>query len=116
VVRGGFGVFYDRVNENLTMTAERLNGINQQQYLVTGLIGLDTFSVPPYTDPAQIVALCSFDCGARGFLHPPSRSINWPTICARPYTMQSVVSVEPPIAAQFGRSRSATSMPGRSMC
>jgi len=34
VLRGGFGIFYDRVDESLTLEALRLNGINQQQFLV----------------------------------------------------------------------------------
>lgn len=34
VIRGGFGVFYDRVDESLTLQAIRLNGLNQQQYVV----------------------------------------------------------------------------------
>lgn len=34
VIRGGFGLFYDRVGENLVLQALRLNGLNQQQYLV----------------------------------------------------------------------------------
>jgi hypothetical protein len=34
VVRGGFGMFYDRINESLTMQAWRLNGVNQLSYLV----------------------------------------------------------------------------------
>jgi hypothetical protein len=34
VVRGGFGIFYERVNESLTLQANRLDGIQQQQYLV----------------------------------------------------------------------------------
>ncbi len=34
VIRGGFGLFYDRVAESLVLDALRLNGINQQQYLV----------------------------------------------------------------------------------
>lgn len=34
VIRGGFGVFYDRVGENLTMRTFQLNGINQLQYVV----------------------------------------------------------------------------------
>jgi hypothetical protein len=35
VVRGGFGVFYNRVGEGLTLDAERFNGINQKQFVVT---------------------------------------------------------------------------------
>lgn len=35
VIRGGFGLFYDRVTENLVVQTLRLNGLNQQQYLVS---------------------------------------------------------------------------------
>ena len=35
VFRGGLGIFYDRFDENLTLQAERLNGISQQQYIIT---------------------------------------------------------------------------------
>ncbi|MCP9495255.1 MAG: carboxypeptidase regulatory-like domain-containing protein [Pyrinomonadaceae bacterium MAG19_C2-C3] len=35
VIRGGFGVFYDRFGENLTLQANRFNGTNQQQFIVT---------------------------------------------------------------------------------
>jgi hypothetical protein len=34
VLRAGFGVFYDRFGENYILNADRLNGINQQQYIV----------------------------------------------------------------------------------
>ena len=34
VVRGGFGMFYDRFSEGLVLQAERFNGITQQQYVV----------------------------------------------------------------------------------
>jgi hypothetical protein len=32
VIRTGFGIFYDRFSQNLIMQAERLNGVNQQQF------------------------------------------------------------------------------------
>jgi hypothetical protein len=35
VIRGGFGMFYDRVNESLIKQAYLLNGINQLSYTVT---------------------------------------------------------------------------------
>ncbi len=35
VVRGGYGIFYDRFSYNYLLQAERLNGITQQQYTVT---------------------------------------------------------------------------------
>lgn len=34
VFRGGFGIFYDRFDENLTLQAERLDGVSQQQFIV----------------------------------------------------------------------------------
>ena len=34
VIRGGFGIFFERVNENLTLEAKRLDGIHQRQYLI----------------------------------------------------------------------------------
>ena len=53
VIRGGFGFFYDRVNENLIRQAELLNGIHQVSYTVTNP---DTFPIaPPLTNlsPSQ---------------------------------------------------------------
>lgn len=35
VLRAGFGAFYDRVSENLTLQALRFNGVNQRQYIVS---------------------------------------------------------------------------------
>lgn len=35
VLRGGFGLFYDRFTQNLVLNADRLNGITQQQYAVS---------------------------------------------------------------------------------
>jgi hypothetical protein len=35
VIRGGFGMFYDRVSESLTLSTIRNNGILQQQYTIT---------------------------------------------------------------------------------
>jgi hypothetical protein len=35
VLRGGFGLFYDRFSEGLLLNADRQNGVTQQQYLVS---------------------------------------------------------------------------------
>ena len=35
VLRGGFGLFYDRFDEGLVLNANRMNGIIQQQYVVS---------------------------------------------------------------------------------
>jgi len=42
VVRGGFGIFYERVGEDLTLQADRFDGQSQLQYLVTSPEVLDT--------------------------------------------------------------------------
>lgn len=34
VIRGGFGYFYSRFSEDLTLEANRYNGVNQQQFLI----------------------------------------------------------------------------------
>jgi hypothetical protein len=34
VIRGGFGIFYERINESLTLSALRQDGVRQQQFLV----------------------------------------------------------------------------------
>ena len=48
VLRAGFGVFYDRFGESYILNAERLNGINQQQYIVPSP---DFFpNIPPVSD------------------------------------------------------------------
>jgi hypothetical protein len=36
VIRGGGGIFYTRVDEELTLQADRFNGINQQRFIVSG--------------------------------------------------------------------------------
>jgi hypothetical protein len=46
VIRGGFGMFYDRFNETNTLAATRFNGINQQRFNVTDstILGTAIFS------------------------------------------------------------------------
>ena len=78
VVRGGYGVFYDRVSENLTMTAERLNGVNQQQFTV---LNPDFFPIIPTVDQ-----LLQFSV--------PGTVYKLEDGLQAPYTLQSVFSVE----------------------
>lgn len=46
VVRGGLGVFYDRVSEDLTLGVRRSGGTVRQDFLVTDPEALDTLSFP----------------------------------------------------------------------
>jgi hypothetical protein len=47
VMRGGFGVFYNRVSEDLILQSRRFNGLNQQQFVVTDPAVLDLFPAVP---------------------------------------------------------------------
>ncbi len=98
VIRGGFGVFYDRVGENLTLNASRFNGTNQQQFIVTDPAVLNLFPTIP-----SIAMLNAFATPVTiDQLAPNLRT---------PYTIQSVVSVEHQLAknlrvsATFSNSR-----------
>lgn len=44
VLRAGFGIFYDRFDQNLALQAEEFNGVNQQQYVVSSPA---TYPIPP---------------------------------------------------------------------
>ena len=47
VFRGGVGVFYNRIGEDVTLNSIRFNGANQQQFLVTSPLVLDLFPLVP---------------------------------------------------------------------
>ena len=47
VFRGGVGLFYSRISEDVTLQATRFDGTNQQQFLVTNPVVLDLFPVVP---------------------------------------------------------------------
>ncbi len=55
VVRGGVGIFYNRISEDLILQARRFNGLNQQQFVVTDPAVLDLFPNIP-----QIAQLNAF--------------------------------------------------------
>ena len=76
VVRGGFGMFYDRINESLTMQAWRLNGINQLSYLVQN---------PDFFPNVPSLSTLSPQQNSIYFLDPKLRA---------DYSMQSAVGVE----------------------
>jgi hypothetical protein len=78
VIRGGFGMFYDRFSEDLTLQAIRLDGVRQQQYVVP----FPNF-YPVFPDPAELQA-------AR--LPQAVRRID--SSLRAPYVIQSAISVE----------------------
>ena len=78
VIRGGYGVFYERVSESLTMNATRLNGVNQQQFTVQNP---DFFPLIPTTE--QLLAF-----SVPGTVYRLADNLQ------APYTLQSVISVE----------------------
>ena len=80
VLRGGFGLFYNRVTQDLVLNAERLNGITQQQYI------LESNSTTPISYPTQ-PPLSSLPATTQTIYQ-----IN-PTLHA-PYIIQSAVSLE----------------------
>ncbi|MDX6528418.1 MAG: hypothetical protein QOH41_708 [Blastocatellia bacterium] len=55
VIRGGVGIFYDRVGENLTLQAERFNGDTQQQFVINDPAVLDRY--PAVTSIANLKAV-----------------------------------------------------------
>ncbi|HEU4795430.1 MAG TPA: carboxypeptidase regulatory-like domain-containing protein, partial [Pyrinomonadaceae bacterium] len=78
VIRGGYGVFYERVGESLTMQALRLNGVSQQEFTVQNP---DFFPNIPTVE--QLLAF-----SVPGTVYRLAEGLQ------APYTLQSVFSVE----------------------
>ncbi len=89
VLRAGFGIFYDRFQEQQILTAEHLNGINQQQYLVTSP---DFF---PNIPPPSTLATYSSSLPTTYRIDPHLHA---------PYTIQSAIGLE----RQFNKSLTAS--------
>jgi hypothetical protein len=87
-IRAGFGIFYDRVSEGLTLNAIRNDGTNFQGYTVTNLAFLNTYPVIPSIDALQ---------KSKTPINIYSLS---PDIRA-PYSMQGIVSVEHALPHNF---------------
>jgi Carboxypeptidase regulatory-like domain len=81
VVRGGFGIFYDRFTEDLILTQQLNNGFEQQTYLVQN---------PGFFNPNAVVPPSQFGSST---LSP--QTIYQPNSNLRtPYTMQTGISLE----------------------
>jgi Carboxypeptidase regulatory-like domain/TonB dependent receptor len=77
VIRGGFGMFYDRFQAEQILQVERVNGVVQQQYVINN----------PTCYPVAT------DCSLSGAVSTPTVYEVSPRLHA-PYTLQSAVSVE----------------------
>jgi len=84
VIRGGFGIFYTRFGENLTLQSNRFNGQNQEQYVITssGLAGL-------FPGLSEVPSLADL----RAFAVPQTTRVVASDLQA-PYTIQSTASIE----------------------
>jgi hypothetical protein len=81
VLRAGFGMFYDRFEESNVLQAERQNGVNQTQYLVTNP---DFFpEVPSVAEVQQIAGT-----------QPAKTVYQLDPHLRAPYTVQSAVGIE----------------------
>ena len=88
VFRGGFGIFYDRFGESLSLQALRFNGVNQQQFVVTDPAILDpiVFTQGGVSNVPTIQSLTAFS--QRQTTRVVSRDLQ------TPYTIQSAVGIE----------------------
>ena len=77
VLRGGFGLFYDRFGQDLVLNADRQNGVIQQQYVVPNPTFYNTGPPPVNTLPATTQTIYQINAQ----LHAP-------------YIMQTAFSLE----------------------
>jgi hypothetical protein len=56
VIRGAAGIFYNRINEDITLQALRFDGLHQQQFVVTDPDVLDLFPLVPPIELLDVFA------------------------------------------------------------
>ena len=95
VLRGGIGIFYERIGESLTLQANRFNGINQQQFLVTDpqVLGLAQFTLDDVTNVPSVEQLTAFSL--------PQTTRTLAEDLQAPYTIQSALSFERQLPLNF---------------
>ncbi|HYO62982.1 MAG TPA: carboxypeptidase regulatory-like domain-containing protein, partial [Pyrinomonadaceae bacterium] len=92
VIRGGFGIFYDRFGESFTLQAERFNGTRQRQFVITGAseTGVDVLNLFPNVPTVE--QLTAFQ------IQQTVRRVD--EDLQAPYTMQVALSVERQLPAR----------------
>ena len=83
MIRTGFGIFYDRFQQNLIMQAERLNGVNQRQVTIT----IDP-TASAAANAATSALLASLFAG-------------YPNIPALPGTQTTTYTIDPDVRAPY---------------
>lgn len=89
VLRAGFGMFYDRFNDNLVMNTIRNNGVNYQRFILSSDNGAITI---PYCVP--ITPTCP---AVGGGANTPTINVIDPKLQS-PYMMQTAVTLERQVA------------------
>ncbi|MGA2980316.1 MAG: carboxypeptidase regulatory-like domain-containing protein [Terriglobales bacterium] len=84
VLRGGFGLFYDRFTQNPVLNADRLNGVTQQQYAVSC----------PQSQPPQPCAQIDFFPNVQLPAQSTSPIYQIAPDLHAPYVMQTAFSME----------------------
>jgi hypothetical protein len=79
VLRGGYGIFYDRFSYDYLMQAERFNGVTQQQYVVA-----NPNFYPAIPSPSQLAMLAT---------NSPTSYVVQSNLHV-PYTMEAAASIE----------------------
>ncbi len=108
VIRGGFGVFYDRFGESQVLQARRYDGVTLQQYVVSdpALLGEITF------DSQGAVASLPSAAELAAFSLPQTTWQIAPDLRA-PYTIQSSLGIERQLPGNFTFSATFLAAQGR---
>ena len=116
VIRGGVGIFYNRVSEDVTLQATRFNGTTQQQFFVTDPAVLNLFPVVPpievldaFSQP-QVRRVISDDLVPLRFframvtverLLPKNVRLSFSYVHSRTKHQQRLVNINAPIGGTF---------------
>jgi hypothetical protein len=103
VIRGGFGLFYTRIADSLTLQANRFNGSNQQQFVVTAnspggpsVLNQATFTNAGVSNVPTVAQLTAFQI--------PQTTRQLASDLRTPYTMQTSLSLERQLPYNIGLS------------
>lgn len=88
LLRGGFGIFYDRFSHTYTLRARRLNGINQREFIVSDPQVLDLFPAVPSLEQLEEFEL-------------PATLVRVAEDLRAPYTMQTNLTFERRLPPHF---------------